>query len=403
MFVMRKIFCLTLSIVSLVLIFQEKHLKAQNTEPEGYKFTPLKVLDATRVKNQYNSSTCWSFSVISLLESELLKLNKENHDLSEMFIIRHAYPAKAAKYVRMHGHINFTAGGAPNDVIDVIKKYGIVPEKIYPTVEEILIYGQMDSLLKEYIHGVVFDKNSQLNTGWYNDFNVILDSYLGEIPDTFDIDSITCTPESYAEKLGLDMDDYILITSYTHHPFYSKFILEVPDNWSWGKAYNVPLDELIEIIDSAVFNDYTVVWSADISEKGFSFANGLAIMPEVNFEKMDTEERILWDSLHQKVKDKKIYDFYNPGMEKTITQEIRQEGFDNYATTDDHGLHITGIAEDQNNTKYYYVKNSWGTSNLYNGYMYISEAYIKYKTMSIMLNKNAVPERIAKKLKLNLN
>lgn len=403
MFVTMKFFCLTLSIISLVPIFQEKHLKAQNTELEGYKFTPLKVLDATQVKNQYNSSTCWSFSVISLLESELLRLNKRHYDLSEMFIIRHTYPAKAAKYVRMHGHINFTAGGAPNDVIDVIRKYGIVPEKTYPTFEENLIYGQMDSLLKEYIHGVVFDKNNKLNTAWYNDFIIILDSYLGELPDTFGIDSIICTPESYAEKLGLNMDDYIMVTSYTHHPFYSKFILEVPDNWSWGKVYNVPLDELIEIIDSAVFNNYTVVWAADISEKGFSFANGLAIIPEVNYEKMDAEERFLWDSLPQKAKDKRIYNFDNPGIEKTITQKIRQEGFDNYATTDDHGLHITGIAEDQNNTRYYYVKNSWGTSNLYNGYMYISEAYIRYKTMSIMLNKNALPERIAKKLKLSLN
>ncbi|UCH15893.1 MAG: aminopeptidase [Bacteroidales bacterium] len=368
---MSKFFCLTLLIISLVQIFQERQLKAQNTEYEGYKLAPLKVLEATRVKNQYNSSTCWSFSVISMLESELLRLNKGNHDLSEMFIIRHTYPAKAEKYVRMHGHINFSGGGAPNDVIDVIKKFGIVPEKTYPTIDENLIYCQMDSLLKEYIHNVVSGSNKRLNAVWYNDYNKILDTYLGELPDTFDYDSITFTPLDFAEQLGLNMDDYILITSYTHHPFYSKFILEVPDNWSWGKAYNVPLDELVEIIDSAVFNDYTVVWSADISEKGFSFANGLAIMPE--------------------------------GVEKPITQEMRQDGFDNYTTTDDHGLHITGIAEDQNNTKYYYVKNSWGTSNIYNGYMYVSEAYVRYKTMSIMLNKNAVPEKIAEKLKLSLN
>ncbi len=403
MFVMRKYFCLTLSIISLVQIFQEKQLKAQNTEHEGYKFTVLKVLDATPVKNQYNSSTCWSFSAISMLESELLRLNKGIHDLSEMFIIRHTYPAKAEKYVRMHGHISFTAGGTPNDVIDVIKKYGIVPEKTYPTIDENLIYCQMDTMLKEYIHNVVSGNNNQLNTGWYSDYSKILDTYLGVSPDTFGYDSITFTPVDFAEQLGLKMDDYILISSYAHHPFYSEFILEIPDNWSWGKAYNVPLDELVEIIDSAVFNNYTLVWSADISEKGFSFANGLAIMPEVDYEKMDAEERILWDSLPQKVKDKRIYNFYDPGIEKTITQEMRQEGFDNYATTDDHGLHITGIAEDQNNTKYYYVKNSWGTSNIYNGYMYVSEAYVRYKTMSIMLNKNAVPEKIAKKLKLSLN
>jgi len=242
----------------------------------------------------------------------------------------------------------------------------------------------MDSLLKEYIYGVIPDENDKLSSGWHSDYLEILDSYLGELPDTFEIDSVRFTPEGFAEELGLNMDDYILITSYTHHPFYSKFILEVPDNWSWGKVYNVPLNELIEIIDSAVFNNYSVVWSADISEKGFSFANGLAIIPEIIYEDMDVEERAIWDTLPQEVKDKQVYNFNSPVTERTITQEIRQEGFDNYTTTDDHGMHIVGIAEDQNKTKYYYVKNSWGTSNPYFGYMYVSEAYVKYKTMSVM-------------------
>jgi bleomycin hydrolase len=382
-----------------VVMLRVENIDAQDSDIYGYKFTPLKVLDVTSVKNQYNSSTCWSFSVISMLESELLKLNKGNYDLSEMFIIRHAYPAKAAKFVRMHGHIHFTAGGAPNDVTDVIKKYGVVPEEAYPTIKENLIYGQMDSLLKDYIYGVISGEDKELRADWYDDYIDILDFYLGELPDTFNIDSVTFTPVSYAEELGLNMEDYIIISSYTHHPFYTKFILEVPDNWSWGKVLNVPLDELVEIIDSAVFNNYTVVWSADISEKGFSFANGLAIMPELKYEDMDDEERAIWDTLPREAKDKRLYNFNVPGNEKTITQEIRQESFDNYTTTDDHGMHIIGIAEDQNKTKYYYVKNSWGTGNPYYGYMYISEAYLRYKTMSIMLNKNAIPERIAKKLK----
>jgi len=402
MFAMRLNFRLIL-IFCVIIIFQDKQLEAQNHDTCRYKFTPLKLLNATPVKNQYNSSTCWSFSVISMLESELLRLNKGNYDLSEMFIVRYVYPAKALKYVRMHGHINFTAGGATNDVTDVIKKYGIVPEDTYPAIKENLIYGQVDSLLKEYICGVISNENDKLKPDWHDDYLGILDTYLGEPPDTFEVDSTVFTPESFAEELGLNMNDYILITSYTHHPFYSKFILEVPDNWSWGKAYNVPLDELIEIIDSAVFNNYSVVWSADISEKGFSFANGMAIIPEINYEDMDDEERAIWDTLPAEAKDKRVYNFNNPGIEKTITQEIRQEGFDNYTTTDDHGLHIVGIAEDQNKTKYYYVKNSWGIGNSYFGYMYISEAYVKYKTMSIMLNKNAVPARIAKKLKLSLN
>lgn len=383
----------------LAVMLRNGNLNAQDSDIYGYKFTPLKVLDATSVKNQYNSSTCWSFSVISMLESELLRLNKGNYDLSEMFIIRHTYPSKASKFVRMHGHIHFTGGGAPNDVTDVIKKYGIVPEEIYPTVKENLIYGQMDSMLKEYIYEVTAGKEEKISTDWHDDYLDILDYYLGDLPDTFITDSIKYTPVSFAEDLRLNIDDYILISSFSHHPFYSEFILEVPDNWSWGKVYNVPLDELVEIIDSAVFNNYTVVWSADISEKGFSFANGLAIMPEIKYEDMTDEERNAWDTLSREEKDRRLYNFNIPGKEKTVTQEIRQEGFDNHSTTDDHGMHITGIAEDQNKTKYYYVKNSWGTGNPYFGYIYVSEAYLKYKTMSIMLNKNAIPERIAIKLK----
>jgi bleomycin hydrolase len=368
MFAMKDILRFIFIILFLVIVCQGKHLDAQEPDNNDYTFTPIVVLDATPVKNQYNSSTCWSFCVISMLESELLRLNKGIYDLSEMFIIRHVYPAKAVKYVRMHGHINFTAGGEANDATGVIKKYGIVPEQIYPAIKDNLIFGQVDSSLKQYIQGVISVKNDTLDSGWYNEYMEILDSWLGVLPDTFNIDSTLFTPEDFAEGLGLDMDDYILITSFAHHPFYSKFILEVPDNWSWGKVYNVPLEELIEIIDSALYNNYTVVWSADISEKGFSFADGLAILPEINH------------------------------VEKSIIQELRQEGFDNYTTTDDHGMHIVGIAEDQNKTKYYYVKNSWGTGNPYLGYMYVSEAYVEYKTISIMLNKKALPQRIAKKL-----
>ncbi len=368
MFAMKDILRFIFLLLFQIVVCQGKNMSAQEPDSNGYRFTTLWLLDATPVKNQYNSSTCWSYSVISMLESELLRLNKGIYDLSEMFIVRHVYPTKAEKFVRMHGHINFTPGGAANDVTDAIKKYGIVPEPTYPAVKDNLIFGQVDSSLKQFIHGLISVKNDTLDSGWYNEYMEILDSWLGALPDTFKIDSTLFTPEGFAEELDLDMDDYILITSFTHHPFYSEFILEVPDNWSWGKVYNVPLEELIEIIDTALYNKFTVVWSADISEKGFSFADGLAVLPEIN------------------------------DIQKSVTQELRQEGFDNYTTTDDHGMHIVGIAEDQNRTKYYYVKNSWGTGNPYLGYMYVSEAYVKYKTMSIMLNKDALPERIAKKL-----
>ena len=387
-----------LLIFFLVSLSYFKQSNTQETGLTGYRFTPIKVLSATDVKNQYSSSTCWSYSVISLLESELMRTKNKSYDLSEMFVVRYAYVAKAIKYVRMHGHINFTAGGAANDVIDVIKKHGIVPEEIYPAKKENLIHCKMDSVLKDYVDSVI--KNNILSEDWLNGYLKKLDSYLGEIPDTFRYEEVVFTPGSYAEILGMNMDDYVLITSFTHHPYYSKFILEVPDNWSWDEVYNVPLDELSEIIDSAVHNDFTVVWTADNSDLGFAFANGMAIVPETDYESMTDEERTGWDTLPQEIKEKKLYNFENPGLEKTITREIRQEGFDNYTTTDDHGLHIVGLAEDQNKTMYYYVKNSWGTNNMYYGYMYVSIPYVRYKTMSIMLNRRAIPDRIATKLEI---
>ena len=395
---MRDYYKLILTLIIIISVLQFNHSFAQEEELTGYDFTPVKVLNATPVKNQYSSSTCWSFAGLSLLESELMRTQNISVDLSEMFVVRHAYIAKAVKYVRMHGHIKFTAGGAANDVTDVIKIHGIMPEDIYPVINENLIHCKMDSVLEVYINEVI--SNDMLGEDWLDPYSIILDSYLGVLPDTFRYDDTTYTAVSYAEKLGLNMNDYILITSYTHHPYYSKFILEVPDNWSWGEVYNVTLDELTEIIDSALYNDYTVLWSADISDKGFSFENGLAIVPDIDYGSMTEEELANWDTLPREIKERELYSFDSPGHEKSITSEIRQEAFNNYTTTDDHGLHIIGLAEDQNETRYYYVKNSWGTKNVYNGYMYVSKPYIKYKTMSIMLNKHAIPERIASKLKI---
>jgi bleomycin hydrolase len=397
--IMKESYHVVLSIIFIISAIQFKQSWAQEQEPSGYKFSPLKVLNATDVKNQYSSLTCWSFSGISLLESELMRTKNKSYDLSEMFIVRYAYIAKAMKYVRMHGHINFTGGGEANDVIDVIKSYGIVPEEIYPAKKETLIHCKMDSVLRAYINNVI--NSDVVSEDWPDGYLKILDTYLGAISDTFNYEDEVYTSQGFAEKLGLNMDDYVLVTSFTHHPYYSKFILEVPDNWSWGEVYNVTLDDLVEIIDSAVYNGYTVLWSTDNSDKGFTFTSGLAIVPEIYYGSMTEEERANWDTLPQEIKDKKLFDFDTPGPEKSVTSEMRQEAFDNYTTTDDHGMHIVGLAEDQNKTRYYYVKNSWGTNNVYNGYMYISEPYVKYKTISIMLNKNAIPGRISAKLDID--
>ena len=392
----RNIF-LTLQLLLLVFILQGKALLAQDSTSNKYVFTLNKVLNATPVKNQQNTNTCWSFSVISFLESELLRTGKGEYNLSELFVVRHAFAEKAKRYIRMHGHMKFTDGGEPNDVADIIRKFGMVPEEIYPfsKVNAADYSVETHMKLKAYVNNIIYEDNI-LSPYWFNGFVEILDSSFGEIPDTFIINEKIRTPESYAEKLELVLDDYILITSFTHHPFYSEFILELPDNWSWGKAYNVPLYELIEIIDSSLCNNHTVVWATDITENGFDFRNGLAIVPEMNPEDINYIARLSRDSLSL---NENPNPFKFPCIEKTITQEIRQEGFDNYTTTDDHSMHIIGTATDQNNTRYYYVKNSWGTDNFYKGYLFASEAYVKYKTIVIMVNKKALPEKIAKKLK----
>jgi bleomycin hydrolase len=376
--------------VTIALILTAFYGKSQPYDTTGYRFTFLKKLNATPVENQYKTNTCWSFSALSMLESELLRHGKGEYDFSEMFIVRNAYIEKAEKYVRMHGTISFGGGGALNDVPDIIREKGIVPETVYPgkKVDSANhIHTEMDEVLKDYIEGVIKNRDNKLSPVWQQGFCGILDSYLGVVPQSFDWNGKTGNAVMFASDLGLNMDDYILITSFMHHPFYDKFIVEVPDNWSWGEAYNVPVDELIEIIDYSLMNDYTLAWAADISEKGFSFSKGLAIVPEDDRAKTTNATR-------------QEFAFGPPLKEKKITQEMRQESFDNYLTTDDHGMHITGIARDQDGNKFYYVKNSWGTDNLYQGYLFVSEQFVRYKTLTMLVNKNAVPKEIIKKLKL---
>ncbi len=371
----------------------------------GYVFEDEIVLPTTSVKDQYRSNTCWSFSGLSFLESEMIRLGKPVVDLSEMFIVRHTYVEKAERYIRLHGEFNFSAGGAFHDVTNVINQYGIVPESVYSGLENGQakhVHYDMDNTLKQQVKTIVDDRTIKLNEACNQTVASTLNSHLGEIPESFEYEGKSYTPQSFAtEYIGLNMDDYIEITSYTHHPFYSKFILEVPDNWSWDEVYNVPVNEMEEIIDYSLENGFTVAWAADISEKGFASSNkGVAVLPAVPDAEMSAEEISKWEALPQKEKDRELYKLNKPVAEIKVTQEMRQQAFDNYETTDDHGLHIIGMAKNQEGEVFYKVKNSWGDYNEYDGYFYASKPYVSCKTMSLMVNKNGVPKNIREKLKL---
>jgi len=371
----------------------------RNKEGGKYFFEVVKDLDVTQVEDQYRTGTCWSFSALSFIESELIRQGKGKHELSEMYIVRKAYEDKVEKYIRFHGSINFGQGGAFHDIPYVIKKYGILPKEAYKGLnygEEKHNHSELESVLKAMCDAILKSRQGKLTTSWKAAVSSVLDAYLGTVPEKFEYQGAEYDPMSFAQHLGLKMDDYVTITSFSHHPFHSTFIFEVPDNWMMGEVYNVPLNEMMSSIDNAIMNGYSVAWAADVSEKGFSFRNGLAIVPEDE------------DNLKVKGKDSKHFNnagaersgtqFDEPGEEKKIDQEMRQDAFDNFKTTDDHGMHIVGIVKDQNGTKYYRVKNSWGTENDCDGYFYASEPYVAYKTMNVMVHKDALSKGMRKSL-----
>lgn len=375
-----------------------------NDSAPGYQFTDVKVIETTPVKDQSRSGTCWCFSTLSFLESEIIKAGGEPMHLSEMWIVRHSFMDKAEKYVRMHGTLNFAEGGAAHDVTEGIREHGIVPFEVYPGLN----YGtakpdfhEISEVLKSYLDAVIRAAgNKPLSTAWKRGFNAILDEYFGVLPETFTYEGKKYTPESFAASLPISMDDYVDVSSFTHHPFYSRFIIEVPDNWMWAEVYNVPLEEMMQIVDNALENGYTVAWGTDVSEKGFSRTKGIGVIPEADLEGMSGTEAERWGKLTEQEKEAALYKFDKPGKERTITQEMRQTSFDNWETTDDHGMLIMGVAKDQNGTPYYKVQNSWNTVAPYDGFWYFSKPFVAYKTTSLMVNKNAIPKEIAKKLGL---
>lgn len=401
---LRFLFTVILTVVGIGLAFSENDDKKDQT-PKGYIFEDEVVLPVTSVKDQYRTGTCWSFSGLSFLESEMLRLGKPEVDLSEMFIVWKAYSEKAQKDVRVHGNLNFSAGGAFHDVTNMISEFGIVPESVYDGLEygeNKHVHGEMDRVLKQHIDAVIENKNRKLSTVWLESIEGTLNSYLGKIPQKFEYEGKQYTPQSFAtDFVGLNMADYVEISSYTHHPFYSKFILEVPDNWSWDEVYNVPFNALEEIIDYSLNNGFTVAWAADVSEKGFATSNkGVAVLPAAPSEDMTDAEISRWETLSEKDKEKELYQLDEPAPELVVTQEMRQVAYDNYQTTDDHGMHIIGRAKDQDGKIFYKVKNSWGDYNKYKGYFYASKPYVNYKTMCIMVHKDAIPQSIKEKLEL---
>jgi len=389
------------------LLFTTLILSAQDEKKDekGYQFTAVNDIPCTSVKDQNRSGTCWSFSGIGFLEAEMIRLGKPTIDLSEMFVVNHSYSDKAEKYVRLHGSLNFSAGGAFHDVTNAIRTYGIVPEEVYNGLnygEEKHVHGEFDKVLLDQVKAVVENPNKKLTTAWHDALNGSIETYLGKMPEKFNFQNKEYTPKTFAQDVvGLNMDDYVEISSYTHHPFYSKFIIEVPDNWAWNEVYNVPVNEMEEIIDNSILTGYTVAWASDVSEKGFATSKiGVAVIPEVDKENMTDAEIGKWEKQSEKERNEELYKLEKPGKEKVITQEMRQIDFDNYQTTDDHGMLIVGTAKDQNGTPYYKVKNSWGDYNDYDGYFYASKPYVMFKTTSIMVHKDAIPKNIRKKLNL---
>jgi len=376
-------------------------LSAQTeAEKKGpYQFEMVKDIPSTSVKNQASSGTCWSFAGIAQLESDLLRTGKGEYDLSEMWIVRYTYFNKAVKYARMHGKIEFSAGGATHDVFNVIEEYGIVPEEVYTGLNygsDLHRHGELDAVLKAYMDAVLKQRN--LSTAWQEGVNGILDAYLGKVPEKFMYKGKEYTPKSFAASLGLNMEDYITFTSYTHHPFYSQFVLEIPDNWAWGISWNVPMEDMMTVLDYSLDKGYSVNWGADVSENGFQYAKGYAVVPTTKPEDMSGSERAKWDSMTPRERMSIASAATEPITEMKITQEMRQKAFDNWETTDDHGMLFTGVAKDQTGAKYYYVKNSWDTNQLYGGYFYASVPFVEYKTMNITVHKDAIPKEIKKKM-----
>ncbi len=374
---------------------------AMNAQECGYQFTTVKSIKTTPVKNQAKTGTCWCFATTSFMESELLRMGKGEFDLSEMFIVRQKYFNQTEDNYLRHGRGNVGQGSLSHTWMNAFDEVGIVPEEVYSGINyDSETHNHAE--LNQYINAIATTavKLKKRSPEYYKLLNSVFDTYLGVVPETFKYKGKEYTPKSFAASLGLNMDDYVEITSFSHKPFYQPFAIEVIDNWEGAKQYNVPLDELIELMDYAIDNGYTVCWDGDVSEKGFSHKNAVAINPELQkVEDYSGTDRARFENMSPEQLREEAYKFESPCPEINVTQEVRQEGYESFVTTDDHLMHITGIAKDQNGTKYYITKNSWGTERNNNGgYLNMSESFVRAKTVYVMIHKNAVPAQLKKKL-----
>lgn len=367
-------------------------LKNNHSENPDFKFTTIKENGATSVKDQGSSGTCWSYSGNSFLESEMIRMGKQPIDLAEIFTARMSYHDKAKLYVLNNGTgITWGEGGALHDVINMFRKYGIVPQETYTG----LVNGQtrnnfaeMSEVIKEMLNVYAKNPSKKLSANWLDNIDSMLDAYLGKIPETFTYNNKKYTPKTFAkEVVGINPDDYVEISSYKDYPYYKPFVLPVPDNWSHDRVWNVPMEELTTIIDYAIKNGYTVGWATDVSEPYFSYKNGIAYVPNINLNNIDAET--------------KANLFNGPKPDKVITEDMRQDALNNLTTTDDHGMQITGLAKDQTGKEYYIVKNSWGSTNDYKGYLYATKPYVQFKSTAILVHKDGIPKDILKKLKVS--
>lgn len=379
---------------------------AQAQDPGTYSkdsaFVVVKANPITSIKDQNQSGTCWAYSSLAFFEAELLRMGKGQHDLCESFLVYHTYMDRADKAVRTHGDVSFSQGGSFYDAVYCLKNYGICPQEAMPAPgslygDSLFNFNQLDAVASAYVKAIAQGKHKKLSLSWKKDLCNIYANYFGELPKSFKVDGKEYTPHFYAESLGLNMDDYISLTSYTHYPFYTKFIIEVQDNWRWAESYNLPLDEFMDVMVSAVKNGYTFAWGSDVSEKGFDARKGVATVPAGARENDKTgSDAARWTGSN----DRNNATIAGGEGELTITQEMRQIGYDNWTTTDDHGMVIYGIAKDAKGKEYFMVKNSWGDYGPYNGMFYASMPFVAYKTMNILIHKDALPKKIARKLGL---
>lgn len=394
-------------IVTLAALAAVLTVGAQEQAPqqeEGFQFTTVKENPITSIKNQNRAGTCWCYSALSFIEAELLRMGKGEYDFSEMYLVHKTYQDRADKAVRTHGDISFAQGGSFYDVIYGMEHFGLVPEaEMRPGVmygDTLSNHNELSAVSDAIVAAIAKGNHRSLQLApngqplWKKAIEAVHDIYLGECPESFVYEGKEYTPKSFYESMGLNASDYVSLTSYTHHPFYSSFVLEIQDNWRWAQSYNLPIDELMEVFDNAIENGYTIAWGSDVSEQGFT-RDGIAVMPDVEkAQELSGSDMARWLKLSPA--EKKLTT--KPQPQKWCTQEERQLAYDNWETTDDHGMLIYGKAVDQEGTEYYLVKNSWGKSGKYEGIWYASKAFVRYKTMNIIVHKDALPKTIKKKL-----